>query len=113
MKKISIIKYFLIFLLALLISTPHALASEKNIVNMHLFYSKTCPHCANEIKMINTLEKQYSNLKVYKHEISNGDELNLLKQVDKSTKYVVKNNIIGRDNTSIIKRKDGKYERFA
>ena len=33
--------------------------------------------------------------------------------VGKITKFVGKNNIIGRDHTSIIKRKDGKYERFA
>jgi hypothetical protein len=33
--------------------------------------------------------------------------------VGKITKYVGKNNIIGRNSSSIIKRKDGKYERFA
>lgn len=113
MKKISIIKYFLIFLLALLISTPHVLASEKNIVNMHLFYSKTCPHCANEIKMINTLEKQYSNLKVYKHEISNGDELNLLKQVEEKFNINVKSvpfTVIGEKYFSGYSEENSKKE---
>ena len=49
------IKYIVILVLALFTFIPSTKALEENIVNIHLFYSKVCPHCAKEIKVINEL----------------------------------------------------------
>lgn len=76
------IKYIVILVLALFTFIPSTKALEENIVNIHLFYSKICPHCAKEIKVINELEKKYNNLKVYKHEISTQEAYELLKKVE-------------------------------
>lgn len=79
------IKYLVILVLALFTFIPSTKAleeNEENIVNIHLFYSNICPHCAKEIKVINELEKKYSNLKVYKHETSTEETHELLKKVE-------------------------------
>ena len=76
------IKYIVILVLALFTFIPSTKALEENIVNIHLFYSKICPHCAKEIKVINELEKKYNNLKVYKHETSTQEAYELLKKVE-------------------------------
>ena len=76
------IKYLVVLVLSLFTFIPSTKALEENIVNIHLFYSKVCPHCAKEIKIINELEKKYDNLKVYKHETSTQEAYELLKKVE-------------------------------
>ena len=56
---------------------------DKNLVNIYLFHSNTCPHCKEEIKLLNKLEKKYNNIKIYKYEIGDKDNLNLLNEVFK------------------------------
>ena len=58
------IKYIVILVLALFTFIPSTKALEENIVNIHLFYSKVCPHCAKEIKVINELEIQFLDLEL-------------------------------------------------
>lgn len=84
------IKYIVILVLALFTFIPSTKALEENIVNIHLFYSKICPHCAKEIKVINELEKKYNNLKVYKHETSTQKAYELLKKVENHFNIKVK-----------------------
>ena len=60
------IKYIVILVLALFTFIPSTKALEENIVNIHLFYSKVCHHCAKEIKVINELEKKYNKELVLK-----------------------------------------------
>lgn len=84
------IKYIVILVLALFTFIPSTKALEENIVNIHLFYSKVCPHCAKEIKVINELEKKYNNLKVYKHETSTQEAYELLKKVENHFNIKVK-----------------------
>lgn len=82
MKNNNFIRYFIFIILILFTFVSSVYASEKNIVNIHLFYSKVCPHCAKEIKVINELEKEYDNLRVYKHETSTTSAYELLKKVE-------------------------------
>ena len=78
MKKISKI---IIFLLILVISIKGVYAEEKNLVNIYLFHSNTCPHCKEEIKVLDELQKEYSNIKIYKYEISDRNNLILLDEI--------------------------------
>ena len=73
-KLIKLFTFFLIFMLG--ICTVNA--EEKNLVNIYLFHSNTCPHCQEEIKVLDELQKKYSNIKVYKYEISDYDNYKLL-----------------------------------
>lgn len=56
---------------------------EKNLVNIYLFYSDTCPHCASEEKVIEELEKKYDNIVVYRYEVGNSENARLLEEVAK------------------------------
>lgn len=86
----NIKKILLIFIITILF-IPNVKAKE-NQVNLHLFYSSTCPHCAKEKEYLKTLEKKYKNLKVYKYEVSEEENSNLYYLVDESlndnNKYV-------------------------
>ncbi len=43
---------------------------EKNLVNIYFFHSNTCPHCKKEEKLLQQLEDEYDNIKIYRYEIS-------------------------------------------
>ena len=65
------IKKFLIIIISLLFLIPSAKALENpNLVNIYFFHSNTCHRCQEEEKLLNNLEKEYSNIKIYKYEIS-------------------------------------------
>ena len=55
--------------------------SDKNLVNIYLFHSDTCPHCKEEIKFLDELEEEYNNIRIYKYEIGNTENLKLLEEV--------------------------------
>lgn len=55
--------------------------SEKNLVNIYLFHSYTCKHCKEEIKLLDELEKEYDNIKVYKYEVNENGNVELLKNI--------------------------------
>ena len=78
MKKISKI---IVFIIAFIIGLSNINAEEKNLVNIYLFHSNTCPHCKEEIKVLEELQKEYSNIKIYKYEISSRDNINLLDEI--------------------------------
>ncbi len=80
MKKIKNI--LIIFILTLLF-IPNVSAKD-NEVNLHLFYSSTCPHCAKEKEYLKKLEKKYKNLKIYKYEVSEEENSDLFKLTDES-----------------------------
>lgn len=55
--------------------------SKKNLVNIYLFHSYTCKHCKEEIKLLDELEKEYDNIKVYKYEVNENENGELLKNI--------------------------------
>lgn len=72
----------LIILLLMITSIITVKADEnKNLVNIYFFHSKTCPHCKEERKLLDKLEKDYSNIKIYSYEISDNNNLKLLEEV--------------------------------
>ena len=74
----------LLVLIILLISTVAVKADEKkNLVNIYLFHSNTCSHCKAERELLKELEKKYDNIKIYIDEISEEENLTLLKEVGK------------------------------
>ena len=77
-------KYFnkIIFLLIIcLLFIPNVFANEKNLVNIYLFYSDTCPHCSAEKELLKELEKDYDNIRIYKYEVNTDNNMELLIEV--------------------------------
>jgi cytochrome c biogenesis protein CcdA/glutaredoxin len=79
MKKIF--KYFLlvavIFLCPFLVS-----AKESDTITLYLFHGDGCPHCAEEIKFLDSIQDKYDNLEIVKYEVwYNDDNATLLSQM--------------------------------
>jgi len=75
----KIINFLLIISFFLLI--PSVKAEDKNLVNIYLFHSDTCPHCREEIGVLEDLEEEYDNIKIYKYEISEEENSLLFSKV--------------------------------
>lgn len=88
MKKLKKVLFLIVISLLFLTNVE----AKKNDVNLHLFYSATCPHCAKEKEYLKEIEKKYKNVKINKYEVSNIKNSNLFLLVDKSlnddNKYV-------------------------
>ena len=74
-------KLILSFIFFFIVFTSVSAKEDKNIVNLYLFHSNTCPHCEAEIKLLNKLQKDYPNLKIYKYEISDEKNSKLMNEV--------------------------------
>ena len=57
----------LILTLILCFSFEDVFAKEK--IKVYLFHGDGCPHCAEETKFLEKLEKKYSNVEVIKYEV--------------------------------------------
>lgn len=79
----KIIKYISFLLIIFIISIGNVLADSKNLVNIYLFYSDTCPHCASEEKLLDSLKDKYDNIRIYMYEVGNSDNAKLLEEVAK------------------------------
>ena len=77
MKKFKLI----IFSLCISLMFITNISAEENLVNLYLFYSNTCPHCEAEMELLNELQEDYDNLKIYKYEISEDENSLLLNKV--------------------------------
>ena len=77
MKRIKLV-IFSLFISLMFISNIRA---EKNLVNLYLFYSNTCSHCEAEMKLLDELQEDYDNLRIYKYEISEDKNSLLLSKV--------------------------------
>lgn len=67
-------------------------------VNFYLFHLSTCPHCHEELKWLESIEKQYPYLNIIKHEVQEDSSL-YEKVVEKMgiNDYHVPLTIIGND----------------
>lgn len=77
MKKFKLI-IFCLFISLMFITNIKA---EENLVNLYLFYSNTCPHCEAEMELLDELQEDYDNLRIYKYEISEDENSLLLSKV--------------------------------
>lgn len=71
----------LLYILILFFMFIPSVYAEENLVNIYLFHSKDCSHCKAEIKVLNQLEKEYPNIKIYKYEISEEGNSQLLGEI--------------------------------
>ena len=83
---ISRLKKCLLIFLMFIVSLPVVFADtdnskKDNLVNIYLFYSDTCPHCAEEEKLLDELKDKYKNIKIYRYEIGNQENSILLDEV--------------------------------
>lgn len=77
----KIINKILFILVIGLLFIPRVFASNRNIVNIHIFYSESCYHCFLENKLLSELENKYDNIRVYKYEIDTDNNKELLMNV--------------------------------
>lgn len=77
---LTYLKRVLYTLIISLLFIPNVFAKE-NIVNIYLFHSDSCIHCEHEIKLLSELEKKYTNIKVYKYEVSDKENSILFGEV--------------------------------
>ena len=78
------IKKILCLLILCMLFIPSVYADEnkdKNLVNIYLFYSDTCPHCASEKELLKEIEKEYDNVRIYKYEVNTGNNMEILLDV--------------------------------
>ena len=78
MRKISKI---VIFFLAFIIGIYNVKAEEKNLVNIYLFHSNTCPHCQEEIGVLEELQKKYPNIKIYNIIFKFTDKIKIINKI--------------------------------
>ena len=79
MKRINKLLFILFaFIINLLVVNAD---SEKNLVNIYLFHSDTCPHCKEEIKFLDSIKDDYDNIKIYMYEIGDSNNIRLLDEV--------------------------------
>ena len=79
---IKIKKILILFLLVFFICPTITFAFGKKEVNVYLFYSETCPHCAAEHKYLDSIKDKY-DLNIYSYEISNPDSVEKLEKISK------------------------------
>lgn len=87
------VKKFLILLIALLLVIPTSVNASETVIDIYLFYSNTCPHCAKEKEYLSDLQENDPNINVYTYEVSeNQENSDLLDKVqtliDGETPYV-------------------------
>ena len=63
---------------------PLGASADERVVNIHLFYGETCPHCAKEEKFFDEYLKDKPNVKLYKYEVwSHPENVELLQKIQK------------------------------
>ena len=71
---------FLLIIFTLFIPVVSA-DSKKNLVNIYLFYSDTCPHCSAEKKLLNEISEAYDNVRIYKYEVNTDNNMDILMDI--------------------------------
>lgn len=72
---------FAIFILGLVFTVFDFALAQKDQVEINFFYSRTCPHCAEEEKFLEELEDKYLEIKVNKLLLSERENVELLKEL--------------------------------
>ena len=92
-----IVKLVLLLLLCLFPIVGNA--KEDDTITLYLFHGDGCPHCAEEIKFLNSIEGKYDNLEIVKYEVwyneENSELLNKVKESLEITANGVPTTIIG------------------
>lgn len=54
---------------------------DRNLVHIYFFHSDSCSHCQSEMKLLDSLEEKYSNILIYRYEIHDEQNEEILRQV--------------------------------
>ncbi|MEG0825974.1 MAG: hypothetical protein RR404_00735 [Bacilli bacterium] len=79
-------KYLLGLIMIIFFIFPFKIEAKEK-VRLYLFYSDTCPHCAQEKELLKNLEKKYDYLEIYKYEVSNKEADSLIMKVFDKLEY--------------------------
>ena len=93
-------KRLFVFFLFLLFFMPFCvLGKENKDITLYLFHGDGCPHCAEELEFLDTIQGEYPNLKIQKYEVwYNEENAELLSKVEKAfsiTRSGVPTTVIG------------------
>ncbi len=92
------LKRLVLFFFCLWLIPMFCFADEKPIT-LYLFHGDGCPHCAEEMEFLTTLENDYPQVEIVKYEVwYNEENANLLTEVQKSfdlSRYGVPTTVIG------------------
>lgn len=86
-------KKILLFFMFLVLLLPLGVKAEEKVIDIHLFYSITCPHCKEEKAYLSELEKSDSSVRVHLYEVTENKENSALldkvqELIDGETPYV-------------------------
>lgn len=86
-------KKILLFFMFLVLLLPLGVKAEEKVIDIHLFYSITCPHCKEEKAYLSELEKSDSSVRVHLYEVTKNKENRALldkvqELIDGETPYV-------------------------
>ncbi|MBI2042249.1 MAG: hypothetical protein HYT21_00640 [Candidatus Nealsonbacteria bacterium] len=77
-------KYIFIFAAAVfLLSNFNFVLAQENEIELHFFYSETCPHCIAEQSFLDKIEAQYPDLPVNRHPVTSSETQELLRIMTK------------------------------
>ena len=72
-----------LFLFLGILFFPIFVHADDNDIRLYLFHGDGCPHCAEELKFLDTIQDNYPNLEIVKYEVWYNDEnAELLKKVE-------------------------------
>ena len=54
---------------------------DRNLVHIYFFHSDSCSHCQSEMKLLDSLEEKYSNVLIYRYEVHEEQNEEILRQV--------------------------------
>lgn len=90
---------YIVILLFLFIIPFGVFAKDNKKVTLYLFHGDGCPHCEEEMKFLETIEKKYDNFEIVKYEVwyddKNSELLNKVLDVFNLTSRGVPTNVIG------------------
>ena len=75
-------RFLIVFIFIFLISPFGIYAKEQ--VDLYLFYSSTCPHCAKEKAFLEDISPKYNNLKIHLYEVSTKENDDLMTEAKNS-----------------------------
>lgn len=92
-------KKIISFIIIFLFMFPLGVFAENREITLYLYYGDGCPHCEEEMKYLNSIENNYSNLKIVKKEVwyneKNATELQKINEAFSITRFGVPTNVIG------------------
>lgn len=65
---------------------------ENNLVNIYFFHSKNCSYCNSELKFLDSIEKKYNNVNIYRFEVH--DKINNDLRLEVQKLYDLKGNSV-------------------